>query len=142
MRERVATPHMGGDAISHWELGSLAGAGAMISTDEGLIRFGTVHWNSNTPVDLTASLAEVTKPRISDQGLGWAIDGDNLWHKGAAVGLRSDLKVIRKVNTASVVLVDSGGVSHKISVDGNIESLHGYWSGFVNVEFQKLRLQS
>ena len=142
IRERIATPHVAGEAVSHWELGSLAGAGAMISTAADLIRFGTAHWNVNTPVGLAASLAEVAKPRIDDQGLGWVNDGDNLSHGGGTGGFRSNLDVNPIDKTVRVFLSNSAGISHEESVEGNFESIHGYWSGVLNTETEKLRLVS
>ena len=142
IRERIATPHVAGEVVSHWELDSLAGAGGMISTAEDLIRFGTAHWNANTPVGLAASLKEVAKPRNDSQGLGWAIDGNILWHNGSTGGFRSDFEVNRKDKTVYVFLSNSGGVSHKVSVDGKFESMHGYWSGVLEAGSEDLRLES
>lgn len=139
VRNRIAKPHVAGKEVGHWELSSLAGAGAMISTAEDLIRFGTAHWNSDTPADLAISMAEVAKPRLEDQGLGWEIDGDLLTHDGRTGGFCSKLDINKKDKSILVFLANSATPSYEAEVDGDFALLQGYWSG-VLTSSDKLRL--
>jgi len=142
MQERLATPHNGGQEVSHWELGSLVGAGAMISSAEDLIRFGTAHWDVETPDGLAASLAEVAKSRLDHQGLGWGIDGDKLSHDGGTGGFRANLEINSKEKTVHVFMANSAGVSFDTSTAGDFSSIEGYWSGVLNNGSENLRLLS
>ena len=139
---RIATPHNGGKAVSHWELGSLVGAGAMISSAEDLVKFGTAHWDNTIPQGLASSLAEVAKPRMENQGLGWGIDQDNLNHGGGTGGFRTDIEVNPKDRTVRVFLANSASTSGEIMTEGDFSLLQGYWSGVLNAPQNKLRLVS
>jgi len=136
----IATPHASGVVVSHWELASLVGAGAMISSAEDLIRFGTAHWDGNTPTGLAASLAEVAKPRLNDHGLGWEIHNDSLTKGGGTGGFRAHVNVNPKDKTTHVILSNSGGVSNEVTLEGEFSSMQGYWSGDLITRVRKRRL--
>ena len=139
---RLATPHFAGTAVKHWELSSLAGAGGMISSAEDLIRFGRAHWDEKTPLGLAASLAEVAKLRMKNQGLGWALDGEVLNHDGGTGGFRTSLEVSPGDKKIRVFLANSAGVSDEPSVEGDFLSVAGYWSGDLVEGDEKLRFVS
>ena len=142
IREHLATPHAAGKAVNHWELGSLEGAGGMISSAQDLIRFGRAHWDINTPAGLAASLVEVAKLRFDDQGLGWRIDGDTLNHNGSTGGFHSNLEVNPKDKSVNVFLSNSAAISQEVVSEGNFEAVQGYWSGVLNTDSQSLRLEA
>ena len=142
MRARIATPHLTGRAVRHWELSALVGAGGMISSAEDLIRFGTAHWNNKALRGLANSLMVVAKPRKPGQGLGWAIEGDILYHGGGTGGFRTKLEVDPKNRTVRVFLSNSASTSEEVKTEGNFLSIAGYWSGVLNTEKKKLRLVS
>ena len=142
MRARIATPHLAGRAVRHWELSALVGAGGMISSAEDLIRFGTAHWNNKALRGLANSLMVVAKPRKPGQGLGWAIEGDILYHGGGTGGFRTKLEVDPKNRTVRVFLSNSASTSEEVKTEGNFLSIAGYWSGVLNTEKKKLRLVS
>lgn len=140
--KRIASPHVAGKTVSHWELASLAGAGGMVSTAEDMIRFGKAHWSKDTPNGLAASLLEVAKPRLDHQGLGWGIDGDSPSHGGGTGGFRTFLKVNPVEKTVQVFLSNSAGASSEVSIKGDFSKLQGYWSGTLEKESESSRLVS
>jgi len=139
---RIATPHNGGKAVRHWELGSLVGAGAMISSAEDLVKFGTAHWDNTIPQGLARSLAEVAKPRMDNQALGWRIDEDSLNHNGGTGGFRTGIEVNPIDKTVRVFLANSASMSEEITTEGDFLKLQGYWSGVLNTPQNKRRLVS
>jgi len=140
VRAKIATPHFRGKAVSHWELASLVGAGAMISSAEDLIKFGKAHWDDKTPAGLASSLSEVAKPRMDNQGLGWSIEGNSLMHGGGTGGFRTHLTVNPKDKTVDVFLSNSAGASHEVSTEGDFKSIQGHWSGVLDTGSSQLRL--
>jgi len=140
LRARIATPHAGGKAVNHWELASLVGAGAMISSAEDLVKFGKAHWDDSIPQGLASSLAEVAKPRLEFQGLGWGIEEDILIHDGGTGGFSTGIKVNPSAKTVYVFLSNSSAVSEEITLEGDFLPIQGYWSGALNTPQNKLRL--
>ncbi len=139
-RKRMASPHVAGKLVSHWGLSSLVGAGGMISTAEDLLRFGTAHWDADVPEGLATSMAEVAKPRMEGQGLGWGINATVLGHDGGTGGFRTDLQVDPENQTVRVFLANSAAVSDEMAVEGDFQSMAGYWSGELVSGKKKLRL--
>ncbi len=142
LTSRIATPHNGGKVVNHWELGALLGAGAMISSAEDLVKFGAAHWDDNIPEGLASSLSEVAKPRIDNQGLGWAIDEETLNHSGGTGGFRTDIEVNVKDKTVHIFLANSASASGEVTTEGDFLPLQGYWSGVLNTPQNNRRLVS
>ena len=138
--ERLATPHSGGDPVTHWELATMGSAGAMISTAQDLIRFGTAHWDPETPAGLANSLREVAKPRMDHQGLGWGIDDNELSHSGRTGGFAARLVVNPADQTVRVRLANTSSISNRFSTTGDFLPIEGYWSGTLKRDDETLRL--
>ncbi len=95
---RLAPPHdAAGAKVSPWDMGALAGAGAVHSSLGDLVRYLQAHM---APAgELKAALAEVRHPRRpgpgagTEVGLAWMIQkapgGDLIWHNGMTGGYAS-----------------------------------------------------
>jgi CubicO group peptidase (beta-lactamase class C family) len=112
---RLATGHTRrGAPVAPFELPGLAGAGALRSTAEDLLRFLRANLDpAGTP--LAAPLERIQRPRLRSGrraavGLGWHIvrsparSGEMLWHNGGTGGFRSFVAAVRDTGTAVVVL--------------------------------------
>jgi len=112
----------------------------MISSAEDLIKFGTAHWDNTIPQGLANSLAEVAKPRMYNQGLGWGVFEDNLSHGGGTGGFSTGIEVNPKAKTVRVFLSNSSAASEEVTSEGDFLPLQGYWSGVLSIPENKLRL--
>ncbi len=110
-RDRLATGFSDGADMPNWGgFDALAGAGALLSTADNLLRF--IHHNVNSS-DLKNSIAEIQQRQ--DQGptaLGWHVtevdDGEPmLWHNGGTGGYTSFLAVRPDTGTGIVILATS-----------------------------------
>ena len=98
MRQRLAPGHSGRLAVKNWDLPTLAGAGALRSDAEDMLRFLAANLGlEQTPLlpamRLTQQpLAETGSPNLQI-GLGWHILDANgkqiIWHNGGTGGYRS-----------------------------------------------------
>jgi serine-type D-Ala-D-Ala carboxypeptidase/endopeptidase len=117
-RARVAAPHeAGGDTVPLWDLPTLAGAGALRSTTDDMLKFAEAALRGSGPVpdairEAMRSRAPAGGPTVSI-GLGWirlATGGDTIvWHNGGTGGSRSFVGVVPATGTAVVLLTNSGG---------------------------------
>jgi len=117
MKARLAPPHDGAGNPGHnWHFQALAGAGALRSTVDDLLKFAAANLGQGDP-RLAGVLASCHAVRpdgeISDRlrvGLGWHHSplraGGNwiIWHNGATGGYSSFLGFSKKTGTAVVVL--------------------------------------
>jgi serine-type D-Ala-D-Ala carboxypeptidase/endopeptidase len=117
-RTRVAAPHeAGGDTVPLWDLPTLAGAGALRSTTDDMLKFAEAALRGSGPVP--DAIRDAMRPRAAagtpamSIGLGWirlATDGATIvWHNGGTGGSRSFLGVVPAAGTAVVLLTNSGG---------------------------------
>ncbi|HMB89781.1 MAG TPA: serine hydrolase, partial [Rhodothermales bacterium] len=97
-QERLATGHSGGSAVSNWDLPALAGAGALRSTAEDMLRFVAANLGvQESP--LFAAMQMTHAPRAAagspdmQVGMGWHIRTNDtseiVWHNGGTGGYRS-----------------------------------------------------
>ncbi len=115
-RDRLAIPHtVDGIATKNWDLGALAGAGAIRSTGDDMIRFaGAILDPPEVELSDAIELAwKVQQPAVGkndfDMGLGWHVarDGATRWHNGQTGGYHSMLMVNRDHDVAVVVLANT-----------------------------------
>jgi serine-type D-Ala-D-Ala carboxypeptidase/endopeptidase len=115
--ERFADGHnRRGRSVSHWHLGALAGAGALRSTVNDLLRFLDLQLTEPaTPLARAARAthgSRATRGRLG-QGLGWVnlpLRGDSrrmLWHNGGTGGFRSFVGLVPDIGVGVVVLSNS-----------------------------------
>lgn len=125
-RARLAPGHASArDAVSAWDFDALAGAGALRSTAEDLLRFAEAHFGQ-APGGLGAALEEACRPRArlgtgaGEVGLGWhraPLPGRRtlLWHNGRTGGHASFLGVVPEAGTAVVVLSNASSPVDEIA---------------------------
>ncbi len=113
---RLAPPHAeGGVAGYSWDFAQLAGAGAIRSTVDDMLKFARANLNPpegklGQAIDLAWLIHQ--KP-IEDtdfaMGLGWHVarDGSTRWHNGQTGGYHAQLMINRKFDTAVVVLANT-----------------------------------
>ena len=140
VREKLATGHNGGKAVPHWELGSLLGAGAILSSARDLLLFAKGHWDEKTPQGLAQSLEEAARIRHDGIGLGWMISGEKISHGGGTGGFRTHLAINLAEKTAEVTLKNSAGESMEQEKIGEFSGVSGFWEGTLDVGATKLRL--
>lgn len=123
MRKRMATGHYEtGYAAPAWDLPALAGAGAIRSTVNDMLKFVAANLDSaSTPLGPTLHAAQVvqrtgpgTAPPV---GLGWHLNRykgrDIIWHNGGTGGFHSYVALDHGANIGVVVLSNSS-----TSIDG------------------------
>jgi CubicO group peptidase (beta-lactamase class C family) len=117
MRARLAPGHdAAGAAVSGWDFPVLAGAGALRSTANDLLKFLAANLDPGDGA-LAADLRETRSVRAAtgmpdlDIGLAWHVlhrfGADVVWHNGGTGGYHSWLGLIEKKQTAAVVLCNS-----------------------------------
>lgn len=107
------------EVTPHWDLSSLAGAGALRSTADDLLKLLAAELGyADTP--LKAAMADQLVPRRPAGGevsvaLGWHIwptpDGDIVTHSGGTMGFQSFVGFNRKIGLGVVVLSNTAGVT-------------------------------
>jgi serine-type D-Ala-D-Ala carboxypeptidase/endopeptidase len=114
MKDRLATGHNAGlQPVPNWEIGTLAGAYALRSTANDLLKFVAANIGlQKSP--LAAAMAAMTVPRRPtgapglDIALAWHIltrDGHQIvWHNGGTAGYRSWIGFDPQTRTGVVVL--------------------------------------
>ncbi|ATC33853.1 serine hydrolase [Caulobacter vibrioides] len=106
------------EATTHWDLPSLAGAGALRSTADDLLKLTAAELGLvDTP--LKAAMADQLVPRRPVGGgvevaLGWHVwstpEGDIVTHSGGTMGFQSFVGFNRKTGLGVVVLSNTAGV--------------------------------
>ena len=115
-----------GRPVPHWDLPSLAGAGALRSTALDLLRFLDAQLGS-APPGLAQAIRATHEPRASRRGqsvgLGWMIMSDRdlpgpiLWHDGGTGGFRSIAGFVAEMEASVVVLTNSARWADRIGLD-------------------------
>ena len=117
MQERVATPY-GRDlqAVKPWHVPALAGAGALRSDVDDMLKFVSAELGL-TKTSLAAAMQETQQVRdktdeeVMEIGLGWLImkryDPPVYWHNGGTGGFRSFVGFCPAKKTGVVVLSNS-----------------------------------
>ena len=115
-KSRLAPPHTtDGEPASNWDIPTLAGAGAIRSTVNDMLKFTQANLDSpknelGKAIDLAWKVHQ--KPLRSGEfsmGLGWhlARDGSTRWHNGQTGGYHSMMLVNRQMSAGVVVLANS-----------------------------------
>ena len=116
MRARLAQGHVGTTAVSQWDIPTLAGAGALRSTAEDMVRFVRANMGLwGTPLLPAMEASHEPRHRAGSDamqiGLGWYIlirDGRQIvWHNGGTGGYRSFVGFQRDGSLGVVVLTNS-----------------------------------
>ncbi len=112
-RDRLAFPHtVDGSESTNWDIGALAGAGAIRSTTRDMVTFARAildppESDLGTAIELTwrEHQPAIDKTDFA-MGLGWHIarDGNTRWHNGETGGYHSMLMVNRDAQSAVVIL--------------------------------------
>jgi CubicO group peptidase (beta-lactamase class C family) len=96
-KRRLAPGHLPTrKVVPNWDLPTLAGAGALRSTANDLLRF--------LEANLRGAYAAAHEPRAPNIGLGWHLLPGAVWHNGGTGGYRSFAAFDPKGNHAVVVL--------------------------------------
>jgi CubicO group peptidase (beta-lactamase class C family) len=115
-KRRLAPPHAAvGKPAANWDLPTLAGAGALRSTADDLLRFLEANLGAGPGTALALSHEERFRagpqgPRI---GLGWHLtpllsNGKTMiWHNGGTGGYRSFAGFVKETRTAVAVLANT-----------------------------------
>lgn len=115
-KSRLAPPHLDGGASGHsWELNKLAGAGAIRSNVNDLLKLSEAHLDPpEGKIGQAIGLAWMVhqKPLQAGEfamGLGWHVaqDKSTRWHNGQTGGYHSAIFVNRELECAVVVLTNT-----------------------------------
>jgi serine-type D-Ala-D-Ala carboxypeptidase/endopeptidase len=115
-RERLAPPHgAGGESESNWDIPGLAGAGALRSTADDMLKFMAAQIEPpKGALDDAIDLAwqDHQPPIVGNpfaMGLGWHIarDGETRWHTGQTGGYHAAMFVSRYHKVGVVVLANT-----------------------------------
>jgi len=119
MREHLAYGHTAfGDTTSNWDIPTLAGAGALRSTADDMLRYAAaalVSADTGVPGALQAALRAQRALGTGGDSIGfnWIVSrrGERAvtWHNGGTGGYRTFLGIDRAAGRAVVVLTNSGG---------------------------------
>jgi serine-type D-Ala-D-Ala carboxypeptidase/endopeptidase len=100
-----------GDPVPHWSFAALAGAGAIVSTPNDMLRYARANLESAGPLGAATILAQ--QPRGDAGGGGrrlgyaWVNDPDGIvWHNGGTAGFRTFLGLDRAHDRAIVVFAN------------------------------------
>jgi D-alanyl-D-alanine-carboxypeptidase/D-alanyl-D-alanine-endopeptidase len=119
LQARLAQGHnTAGKPVPNWDIPALAGAGALRSTANDLLKFAAANMGL-TKSDLQPAMALEQTPRHDagspnmQIGLGWHIakryGRELVWHNGGTGGYRSFIGFDKKEQRGVVVLVNSAG---------------------------------
>ena len=96
LQKRLAKGHNSehGDPVANWDLPTLAGAGALRSTVNDMVRFVKANLGqTETPLRAALDMAQVSRRPIGGKGsigFGWhIIDNKIRWHNGGTGGYHS-----------------------------------------------------
>jgi len=116
LRRQLAKPHLGdGTATTNWDIPTLAGAGAICSTVNDMLRF--VKANLNPPEGEIGQAIEtawkIYQPPLTEEGfamgLGWHVarDGQTHWHSGQTGGYHAMVLINRPLEIGVVLLANT-----------------------------------
>ncbi|MBL4940304.1 MAG: serine hydrolase [Colwellia sp.] len=105
-----------GNPTSHWDIPTLAGAGALRSSGEDMMIYLAANMGLNkTPLSAAIELSHQYQHEFGSEtlsiGLAWltteAPDGDIIWHNGGTGGYRSFIGFNKNMEVGVVVLANS-----------------------------------
>lgn len=114
--ERFAQGHTRGRSVSNWDFPTLAGAGALRSTVEDILKFLALLDDGELRLARAARMTHEprARKRVLTAGLGWFIvpvergkPFKAIWHDAGTGGFRSVPGFVKETNTAVVVLSNS-----------------------------------
>lgn len=119
MRQHLAYGHTAlGDTTANWDIPTLAGAGALRSTTDDMLRYAAAALVA-ADTGVPGALRDALRPRRAfgtrgdSIGFNWIVSrrGERTitWHNGGTGGYRTFLGIDRAANRAVVVLTNSGG---------------------------------
>lgn len=114
-RPRLAPPHLAsGEPGREWHFDAMAGAGAIRSTPNDMLRFIDAHLDPpagrlGEAIELAWKQQTEAKGEAFAMGLGWHIarDGSTRWHNGQTDGYHCMLLISRTLRAGVVVLCNS-----------------------------------
>ncbi|MEJ2204175.1 MAG: serine hydrolase [Gemmatimonadota bacterium] len=147
MREHLALGHgSGGGVVPNWDLGALAGAGALRSTAVDMLRFldAALHPERGS---IQRALAFAQEERADAGGmrigLNWIsmhADSDTIvWHNGGTAGYRTFIGIVPSRRIGVVVLTNSGGAGaddigrHLLHPEFPLASPPSPWTGRLRI---------
>jgi CubicO group peptidase (beta-lactamase class C family) len=100
-----------GARVGNWDLPTLAGAGALRSSANDLLKLLVAEMGL-APSALSNAMQKTETPQkssgfLSEIGLGWQIDTDVIWHNGGTGGYRSYMGFKKDKSLGVVVLANS-----------------------------------
>jgi serine-type D-Ala-D-Ala carboxypeptidase/endopeptidase len=114
-KNRLAPGHdADGKVVPNWDLPTLAGAGALRSTANDLLRYVQAHMDPPEKLKPAIELAHLERHKVAGAGaiaLAWLIklDGKTYWHNGGTGGYTTYISFNAERKTGVVVLVNSSG---------------------------------
>jgi CubicO group peptidase (beta-lactamase class C family) len=111
VRGRVAAPYDGaGNPAKNWDLPSVAGAGAIVSSVNDMLLWARANIAPpDDPLGKAVAAAQVVRAEDTPRmGLGWHFDGTRLTHSGQTGGYHAYVAVDRASGRAIVVLANTG----------------------------------
>jgi D-alanyl-D-alanine-carboxypeptidase/D-alanyl-D-alanine-endopeptidase len=115
MKKNLAMPYSSGKQVENWDLGSLAGAGAIRSSTSDMLKYlsanmGMKKTSLKKAIDLT-QLVRHDKANGNRVGLGWHIvkgkEGDVICHSGGTGGYRTFAGFVKETGIGVVVFTNS-----------------------------------
>lgn len=134
MRVRLAPPYGADLKPGHnWRFQAMAGAGAVHSTADDLLRYARAHLHPpQGPLGRAIELAwKIHQPPIDGEdfamGLGWHIarDGATRWHNGQTGGYHAMLLINRPAEVAVVVLANTATMELDVLAEQLVRMLAG-----------------
>ena len=101
-----------GAPVSNWHFAALAGAGAIVSTPNDMLRYARANLDaSHGPLAAAMLLAQHPAVRVDETsriGYAWMTDADRIvWHNGGTAGFRSFLGIDHIHNRAIFVVANA-----------------------------------
>lgn len=118
-----------GNTATNWDLGAMAGAGAILSTNENLVRFAKANFDPSNKVLNLQRQKTFSVDEEMDMALGWFILKQELseiwhWHNGGTGGYRSSMALNVDDKKGVIILSNiSAGHSHAAKIDSLSYSL-------------------
>lgn len=115
MKDHLAVGHSGGTEVENWDIPTLAGAGAIRSSTDDMLKFLSANLGyTETPLQPAMEMthkARHDKAGSMKVGLGWHIkegaEGDVIWHNGGTGGYRTFAGFVKETGKGVVVLTNS-----------------------------------
>lgn len=133
-KTRLASPHTEGGAPGYaWDLAAMAGAGAIRSDVDDMLKFAQAQLDP--PQDQLGSAIDIAwtihqKPIAQEDftvGLGWNVarDGSTRWHNGQTGGFHSAVFINRKLDAAVVILSNTATMEVDVLAEQLMRMLAG-----------------